>query len=45
MKVEEKITKRIKELKVIRDRCVSAGTKARYNFVIAELGFLLGDIK
>ena len=43
MKVESKIKKRIAELKKMRDCSTTGGTKAKYNFVIAELGFLLED--
>lgn len=41
MKIENKIKKRIKELKKRRGCSTTGGTKTKYNFVIAELGFLL----
>ena len=43
MEIRERIKKRICELKEIRDNSESSGTKSRYSFVIAELGFLLEE--
>ena len=43
MKVENKIKKRIGELKKMKNSVGTGGSKARYSFVIAELGFLLED--
>ena len=43
MKIENKIKKRIRELNKMKDSVATGGSKARYSFVIAELGFLLED--
>jgi len=41
MKFEDKIKKRVKELRSIKDDSASRVTKSKYNFAIAELNFLL----
>ncbi len=41
VKFENKIKKRVEELKKIKKGCSSGSAKSKYNFAIAELNFLL----